>query len=68
LRLFIGYPYFGNYTLEHDPTIGLTSAPIIPELINPKLLLVLIGATAVIVVLVAALKIKKKPINILAVK
>jgi hypothetical protein len=68
LRLFIGYPYFGNYTLEHDPTIGLTSAPLIPELINPKLLLVLIGATAVIVVLVAALKIKKKPINILAVK
>jgi hypothetical protein len=68
LRLFIGYPYFGNYTLEHDPTIGLTSAPIIPELINLKLLLVLIGATAVIVVLVAALKIKKKTINILAVK
>ncbi|MEM3629468.1 MAG: hypothetical protein QXE06_08900, partial [Candidatus Bathyarchaeia archaeon] len=26
LRLFICYPYFGNYTLEHDPTIGLTSA------------------------------------------
>ena len=68
LRLFIGYPYFGNYTLEHDPTIGLTSAPLIPELINPKLLLVLIGATTVIAVLVAALKIKKKPINILAVK
>jgi hypothetical protein len=68
LRLFIGYPYFGNYTLEHDPTIGLTSAPIIPELINPKLLLVLIGATAVIVVLVAALKLLKKPVNILAVK
>jgi hypothetical protein len=68
LRLFVGYPYFGNYTLEHDPTIGLTSAPIIPELINLKLLLVLIGTTAVIVVLVAALKIKKKTINILAVK
>ncbi|MEM3874214.1 MAG: hypothetical protein QXU45_03690 [Candidatus Bathyarchaeia archaeon] len=68
LRLFICYPYFGNYTLEHDPTIGLTSAPVIPELINPKLLLVLIGATAVIVVLVAAVKIRKKPVNILAVK
>jgi hypothetical protein len=27
LRLFICYPYFGDYTLEHDPTIGLTSAP-----------------------------------------
>jgi hypothetical protein len=68
LRLFICYPYFGNYTLEHDPTIGLTSAPLIPELINQKLLLVLIGATAVIVVLVAAVKVRKKPINILAVK
>jgi len=68
LRLFICYPYFGNYTLEHDPTIGLTSAPLIPELINQKLLLVLIGATAVIVVLVAAIKVRKKPINILAVK
>ncbi|MEM1563667.1 MAG: hypothetical protein QW161_03215 [Candidatus Bathyarchaeia archaeon] len=68
LRLFICYPYFGNYTLEHDPTIGLTSAPIIPELINQKLLLVLLGATAVIVLVVAAVKIRKKPINILAVK
>jgi len=68
LRLFICYPYFGNYTLEHDPTIGLTSAPLIPELINQKLLLVLIGATAVIVVLVAAVKVRKKPINILAIK
>jgi len=68
LRLFICYPYFGNYTLEHDPTIGLTSAPLITELITPKLLLVLIGATAVIVVIVAAIKIRKKPVNILAVK
>ncbi|MEM3770431.1 MAG: hypothetical protein QXG76_04515 [Candidatus Bathyarchaeia archaeon] len=68
LRLFICYPYFGNYTLEHDPTIGLTSAPIIHELINQKLLLVLFGATAVIVLVVAAVKIRKKPINILAVK
>jgi len=68
LRLFICYPYFGNYTLEHDPTVGLTSAPLIPELINQKLLLVLIGATAVIVVLVAAVKVRKKPINILAIK
>ncbi len=68
LRLFIGYPYFGNYTLEHDPTIGLTSAPVVPELLTPKLLLVLIGATAVIVVLVVAVKVKKKSINILAIK
>ncbi|MEM2691673.1 MAG: hypothetical protein QXS01_06215, partial [Candidatus Bathyarchaeia archaeon] len=68
LRLFICYPYFGNYTLEHDPTIGLTSAPTIPELITPKLLWILIGATAVIGVAVAAVKLLKKPVNILAVK
>ncbi|MEM2970755.1 MAG: hypothetical protein QXR63_07500 [Candidatus Bathyarchaeia archaeon] len=68
LRLFICYPYFGNYILEHDPTIGLTSAPLIPELVNQKLLLILIGATAVIVFVVAAVKVQRKPINILAVK
>ncbi len=68
LRLFICYPYFGDYTLEHDPTIGLTSAPLIPELINQKLLLVLVGATAIIVLVVAAVKVRRKPINILEVK
>ena len=68
LRLFICYPYFGNYTLEHDPTIGLTLAPTIPELITPKLLIVLIGATVVIAVAVAAVKMLKKPVNMLAVK
>lgn len=26
LRLFIGYPYFGNGTLEHDPSIGIDIA------------------------------------------
>ncbi|MGB9854648.1 MAG: hypothetical protein ACPLRY_07605 [Candidatus Bathyarchaeales archaeon] len=68
LRLFICYPYFGNYTLEHDPTIGLTSTQTIPELITPKLLIVLIGATVAIAVAVAAVKILKKPVNMLAVK
>ncbi|MEM3775031.1 MAG: hypothetical protein QXX92_08575, partial [Candidatus Bathyarchaeia archaeon] len=68
LRLFICYPYFGNYTLEHDPTIGLTSAPLIPELINQKVLLVLLGATAIIVLVVAAMKVRRKPINVLAIK
>lgn len=68
LRLFICYPYFGNYTLEHDPTIGLTSAATIPELVTPKLLIVLIGATVIIVAAVAAVKLLKKPINMLTVK
>ncbi len=64
LRLFICYPYFGNYTLEHDPTIGLASAPTIPELVTPRLLIVLVGATIVIAVAVAVVKARKKPVNI----
>jgi len=27
MRLFIGYPYFGNGTLEHDPSIGVDNVP-----------------------------------------
>jgi hypothetical protein len=64
LRLFICYPYFGNYTLEHDPTIGLASAPTIPTLTGPMMLAVLIGATLVIAVAVAAVRMMKKPVNI----
>ncbi|MGB9684201.1 MAG: hypothetical protein ACPL1Z_04635 [Candidatus Bathyarchaeales archaeon] len=64
LRLFIGYPYFGSNILEHDPSIGVEQA--IPIL--PKLLWVLVGATVVIGVAVAAVKLLKKPVNILAVK
>ncbi|MDH5754939.1 MAG: hypothetical protein OEY95_07040 [Candidatus Bathyarchaeota archaeon] len=65
LRLFICYPYFGNYTLEHDPTIGLALAPPIPTLITPELLIVLIGATVIIAIAAAVIKIRKKPVNIL---
>jgi hypothetical protein len=64
LRLFIGYPYFGNNILEHDPSIGVEQA--IPIL--PKLLWILVGASVVIGVAVAAVKLLKKPVNILAVK
>ncbi|MEM2319269.1 MAG: hypothetical protein QXW82_02875 [Candidatus Bathyarchaeia archaeon] len=110
LRLFICYPYFGNYTLEHDPTIGLTygeetvpeatptpkpsplvptptpptvptptptqqppestpqPAPASPTPGFPTLLAILIGATLVIALAVAALKLLKKPINLLTIK
>jgi hypothetical protein len=64
LRLFICYPYFGNYTLEHDPTIGLTSAPTIPTLIKPLTLSILIGATLAIAIAVAVVRMQKKPLNI----
>jgi hypothetical protein len=109
LRLFICYPYFGNYTLEHDPTIGLTSleevpevtpepveptpkptseptskptpeptpqpaeptpkpAPTSPAAATQKLVMILIGATLVIALAVATMKLLKKPINILTIK
>jgi hypothetical protein len=66
LRLFLCYQYFGNYTLEHDPTIGLTYAPPIPRLITTKLLIILIGATIVIVITVASIKFRRKIVNIIS--
>ena len=64
LRLFICYPYFSDYTLEHDPTIGLASAPTIPTLTGPMMLAILIGATLVIAVAVVAVRMRKKSVNI----
>ena len=64
LRLFIGYQYFGNNILEHDPIIGVEQ----PISILPRLLLILVGATVIIGVAVAAVKLLKKPVNILTVK
>jgi hypothetical protein len=68
LRLFLGYPYFGNYTLEHDPTIGLAIVPPIPTLIKPIMLMILIGATIAIAAAVVAVKLRKKPVNIVNVQ
>jgi len=65
LRLFIGYPYFGNCTLEHDPSIGVES--VVPWL-PTSLLLILIGATVAIAVAVAAVRLRKKTLNILSVQ
>jgi len=64
MRLFIGYPYFGNNTLEHDPSIGVEN--IVPWL-PTNLLMILIGATIFIAVAVAAVKLRKKPINIVSI-
>jgi len=64
LRLFICYPYFGNRTLEHDPTIGLTSAPPIPTLVGPEMIAILLGATIAIAIAVATIELRKKPVNI----
>jgi len=65
MRLFIGYPYFGDCTLEHDPSIGVESVtPWLPT----NLLLLLIGATIIIGVAVAVVKIRKKTVNIVNVQ
>lgn len=65
MRLFIGYPYFGNYTLEHDPSIGVES---VAAWLPTSLLMILIGATAVIAIAVATVKLRKKPVNIINVQ
>lgn len=65
MRVFIGYPYFGNSTLEHDPSIGVEeSVPWLP--IN--LLVILISATVIIAASVAAVKVRKKTVNIVTVQ
>jgi hypothetical protein len=65
MRLFIGYPYFGNNTLEHDPSIGVESvAPWLPT----NLLLLLISTTIIIGVAIAAVRIRKKTVNIVNVQ
>jgi hypothetical protein len=65
MQLFIGYPYFGNNTLIHDPSLGVESvAPWLPT----GLLMVLIGSTIAIAVAVAAVKLRKKPVNIISIR
>ncbi|MGB9134698.1 MAG: hypothetical protein WCC63_03815, partial [Candidatus Bathyarchaeia archaeon] len=61
MRLFLAYPYFGNSTLEHDPSLGLES---LPTLITPDLLLVMIGAASVITAAVLVVRWKRKTVNI----
>jgi hypothetical protein len=65
MRVFIGYPYFGNKTLEHDPSIGLEK---LPSLISPQLMAALVGATVIIVAVVLIARWRKKPINVVGVQ
>ena len=61
IQLFIGYPYFGDNTLIHDPSLGIESvAPWLPT----GLLMILIGSTVAIAVAVASIRLRKKPVNI----
>jgi len=62
MQLFIGYPYFGNNTLEHDPSLGVES--VIPWL-PIGLLMILIGSSIAIAVAVVSVKLRKKLVNII---
>jgi hypothetical protein len=62
MRVYIGYPYFGNMTLEHDPSIGLE---IVPAFITWPLILALLSAVSIIAVAILAIRQKKGPINML---
>ena len=65
MRLFIGYPYFGSDTLEHDPSIGVEGVtPWLPT----KSVMILIGATIVIAIAIATVKIRRKSVNIVSVQ
>jgi len=61
MRLFLGYPYFGNKTLEHDPLIG---AEYIPPFVSPVLVLILVVAAGAVGVVLAIAKWKRKTVNI----
>jgi len=61
MRLFLGYPYFGNNTLEHDPLIG---AEYIPAFVSPVLVLILVVAAGAVGVVFAVAKWKRKTVNI----
>jgi len=61
MQVFLGYPYFGNKTLEHDPSLGLE---VIPSLISPQLVVILVGAVAVIAAVVFVARWRKRVINV----
>jgi len=62
LRLYISYPYFGNYELEHDPSLGLEA---VPTLFTIQLIIALLGIATIIAVALVAIRWKKGPVNML---
>jgi len=63
--VFLGYPYFGNNTLEHDPSIGVESLLILGP---PIQIIVLVGVTAVIAAAILIAHKKRKMSNVVGVK
>ncbi|UCE29176.1 MAG: hypothetical protein JSV85_00050 [Candidatus Bathyarchaeota archaeon] len=64
MRVFLAYPYFGSNALEHDPSLGVES---LPQLITPSLVVVLIGATAMIAVVILVVRWTRKMVNVVGV-
>lgn len=65
MRVFLGYPYFDNNTLEHDPSLGIES---LPQLITLSLIMVLVGVTAVIAVVILLVRRRGKIVNVVGVR
>jgi len=65
MRVFLGYPYFGNNTLEHDPSLGVESFPILE---TPILIIVLVAVTVVIAATIAVARRRRRIINIIGIK
>ncbi|MFB0500836.1 MAG: hypothetical protein ACETVP_00020 [Candidatus Bathyarchaeia archaeon] len=65
MRVFLGYPYFGNNTLEHDPSLGIES---LPQLITLSLIMVLVGVTAVIAAVILVVRRRGKIVNVVGVR
>ena len=61
MRLFLGYPYFGDDIMEHDPLIG---AEYVPAFVSPVLVLILVVAAGAVGVVFAVAKWKRKTVNI----
>jgi len=66
MRVFLGYPYFGNSTLEHDPSLGIESIP--PQLITPTLIIALVSVTAVIAAVIFVVRRRGKIVNVVGVR
>jgi hypothetical protein len=62
LRLYISYPYFGNYELEHDPSLGLET---VPTLFTIQLLIALLSIATIVALALIALRWKRGPVNVL---
>jgi hypothetical protein len=62
MRVYIGYPYFGNDTLEHDPSLGLEA---FPTLASYGLIIALLGVVTIIAAALIIVRWRKGPVNVL---